>query len=401
MKTTKKGKKAFDTQPLGAELKEEILEIPMSTSKAADKTESHTKSGATGRKKSQAKPVEGALRSKESVLAKRKAATSPVKNAKTPKAEPEVTLEAVAKLDAELLPDPPAAMSPVDRLLAQPTLPERQPENRARLQMQSPTKLYFYWSVRENPWAILRKAFGEETGSYTLVLKLVEKRSGSEQIHNARAEGNWWFNVRPDGQYRAEIGFYAPNRPFIRIVHSNIVETPRLRPSPRKAVESDWTVSSQGFAKVLNVAGFARDAFDVAVAGDDPASSALMARQALKQFANGPEEQLADISDEDIRFSLLAFSEGQKLEELRSTISDKLFEYLQASDSRLDKDMAEASLREHFDVDDFELESEETGPVVYGASLLNFPRTAKSRRRPKLDTGYLPESSHNFRPAFE
>ncbi len=120
--------------------------------------------------------------------------------------------------------EPKVELSPAFVALAAPTLPELKRENRARLQMQTPTRLYFYWSVRNNPWAMLRDVFGDDLGSYSLVLKLIDTTTGYEEIHLTEAEGNYWFNVEPSRSYRAEIGFYAPNRPYFRILHSNTVE---------------------------------------------------------------------------------------------------------------------------------------------------------------------------------
>ena len=61
--------------------------------------------------------------------------------------------------------------------LAEPKLPELTRENRARLLMQSPTRLYFYWSVGKNPFHTLNRAIGGGTGSYTLVLKLIDLKA--------------------------------------------------------------------------------------------------------------------------------------------------------------------------------------------------------------------------------
>ena len=120
--------------------------------------------------------------------------------------------------------------------------------------MQTPTRIYFYWAVKENPWHLLKNAFGSDTGSYTLVLKLTNLRRDSEEIHPCDAAGNWWFDVEPDGEYQAEVGFYAPNRPYFRIIYSNTVETPRRSPSPHPASEARWMVSAGKFAEVLDVA---------------------------------------------------------------------------------------------------------------------------------------------------
>lgn len=403
MKTSKKGNKAPETL---AAADEDSLETTLPTAarskagKRALKTDAIKKPGP---KKTNVKTNEKASADEINTPAKKRrktTATSPVKKAKTADpaadARPALSSEANRVLTPVEIADPLASMSPIDRLLAEPTLPVLERENRARLQMQSPTKLHFYWSVRENPWATLRKAFGGDTGSYTLALKLVEMRSGTEQIHNADADGSWWFDVRPDSEYQAEIGFYAPNRPYIRIVHSNVIQTPRLKPSSRRAAESDWTVSAQEFAKVLDVAGFARDAVDVAIAGDDPDASATAARRALRQFANGNEDTLAVIDDEDIRLAMLAFADGQKLDELRWKVSAELFAYLQASGNKLSAERAEDALREHFDLDDVEIETEETRSAVFGASMINFPRIRRSRRKPRMGSEPSPISSHSF-----
>ena len=409
MKTSKTGKKEPKTTIDNAKAETDILEVPVLPTAKAEAVVPEKKS-ATAKKRSSSVEAKASgtaevPNEKVKLSAKKQkavAATSPVRKAKKAAAKTETEAEAIVDSEpivtgpVDLPVDPLAAVSPVDKLLAQPVLPELERENRARLQMQSPTKLHFYWSIRENPWAILRRAFGNETGSYTLILKLVEMRSGYEQIHNADAEGNWWFDVRPNGKYRAEIGFYAPNRPFIRIVYSNTIETPRLKPSPHRAAEPQWTVPAQKFAQVLDVAGFARDAFDVAVAGDDPMGSASAARQALTQFANGNSDKLAVIDDDDIRYAMLAFAEGQKLDDMRWTIGPELFDYFRSSDEPLDAERAGSALREHFDLEELEFETEETGPAVFGASLVNFPRSARSKRRPRIGKGLSPESSHSL-----
>ena len=180
--------------------------------------------------------------------------------------------------------EPKVELSPAFKALAEPALPELTRENRARLMMQTPTQLYFYWSVKENPYHLLSNAFGDETGSYTLVLKLTNLRRDTEEIHPAEAEGNWWFDVEPDGEYQAEIGFYAPNRPYFRIIYSNTVETPRRSPSRHSATEAVWNVSGNKFAEVLDVAGFSQDAFDVAMAGDDHAAAENATHTAFSRF---------------------------------------------------------------------------------------------------------------------
>lgn len=290
--------------------------------------------------------------------------------------------------------EPKVELSPAFKALSEPKLPELQRENRARLMMQTPTKLYFYWSVRENPYQLLRRAFGDDMGSYTLVLKLTELNSGVEVINRAEAEGNWWFDVEPNGKYEAEIGFYAPNRPYFRVIYSNTIETPRRSPSTRVASDMDWSVSASKFAEVLDVAGFSQDAFDVAMAGDDHEAAESVTHTAFSRFIGRDDQDLRGIPAEDIRYTLMALASGLKIEELRSRISAGLFAILQSNAGEVSGRNAMNILTEYFDIDEAEFTEHKYGSAVYGASLVNFPRTLTTRRvAPK----FAPVSSHSFR----
>ena len=294
--------------------------------------------------------------------------------------------------------EPDVELSPVFKALADVKLPELPRENRARLQMQSPTMLYFYWGVKQNPWQQLKKVFGEDLGSYALVLKLTELNSGVEEMHPCDAEGNWWFRVEPDGRYRAEIGFYAPNRPYFRVIYSNTIETPRRSPSTRPASESRWTVSATKFAEVLDVSGFSRDAYDVAIAGDDPVAARDVTFEAFRQLMGGGDVSVDSLSAEDIRHALIAIAAGNSLEQLRFQVSAALFAVLQANADKLSAPSAQNTLIEHFEVDESEWTEYQTGSTVFGASLVNFPKTLKGRRvSPKMASRYNPISSFSLR----
>ena len=231
---------------------------------------------------------------------------------------------------------------------------------------------------------------GNDTGSYTLVLKLTNLRRDSEEIQPADAEGNWWFDVEPDGEYQAEIGFYAPNRPYFRILYSNTVETPRRSPSPNIASDSDWRVSANKFAEVLDVAGFSRDAFDVAMAGDDHAAAENTSHTAFSSFLGTSRQDILGITAEDIRYVMLAFASGATLDTIRFRVSTGLFAILQANADKLHASRAMSALTEYFDIDEAEFTEEQSGSAVFGASRVNFPRTLKTR-------GISPVSSHSYR----
>lgn len=275
-------------------------------------------------------------------------------------------------------------IDPIFAELAAPKLPELERENRARLQMQSPNRIFFYWSIKNNPFQILQKVFSGNTGSYQLVAKFVNLKTEHEEIRAVDAEGNYWFNADSDAKYRAEIGFYAPNRPYIRVIFSNTIETPRKSPSPRAASDADWAISSNAFAEILDNSGFRQDAFEVALAGDDFAAAETATQNAFNQLIGKRKSDFSLINADEVRFALLALASGVSLEELRGQISEALFIVLQEHAASLSAENALSALKENFEVFDEEIfEEEKTGAAVFGASLVNFPRSIKKRTVPR------------------
>ncbi len=298
---------------------------------------------------------------------------------------------------------------PIFRELAEPKLPELKKDDRAKLLLQSPNRIHFYWSMKNNPYRVLNRAFGK-IGSYQLIVKLVNQSTGFEEMSPIEAEGEYWFNVESDANYRAEIGFYAPNRPFISIIFSNTLNTPRKNPSLRRALASDWDVSANEFAQVLDNSGFRQDAFNVAIAGDNLEVSNKATSKAFGKFI-GDTKNDSGFSAADLRFVLMAFAAGHTLESLRGHISEQLFALLSANKENINSENALASLKENFDVFSDEIwEEEEFGSAVFGASLVNFPKRIRKRTVPKtllpkfsdfpklspLSSADLPISSGNF-----
>lgn len=292
---------------------------------------------------------------------------------------------------------------PIFKELSEPKLPVLERENRAKLLMQTPNRLYFYWSIKNNPYQILQKTFQGDTGNYQLVAKIVNLKNEYEQIFPVEAEGSWWFNVEPNASYQAEVGFYAANRPYIRIIFSNTLETPRKSPSPRVATDADFAVSAQEFAEVLDVAGFKQDAFEVALIGDDNNQAETATRDAFAMLTNAKLDEFSTIDADELRFALLSIASGIALKDLREHISPALFAFLESISHILTAENAMSSLTEHFDVftEEFTEIEEEFGAAVYGASLLNFPRKLKKRIvpkeiLPKFAEKLSPLSSQNF-----
>lgn len=271
---------------------------------------------------------------------------------------------------------------PIFKELAAPKLPELPKENRARLQMQSPNRIYFYWSLKNNPFQTLQKVFKGQT-SYILVAKLVNQSDSTEKVVPVEAEGNWWFDVDANATYRAEIGFYAPNRPYFRVMFSNPVETPRKTPSPRAATDADFAVSAREFAEVLNVAGYRQDAFEVAMIGDDRDRAEEATRKAFAHFTGVKPEGFSTINAEELRFALLSIASGMALKDLRTHISPALFALLESLLVEPESENAMTALQQHFDVFTDEIFDEEVGAAVYGASIVNFPKTRKRHLVPK------------------
>ena len=273
---------------------------------------------------------------------------------------------------------------PVFEELSAPKLPELPKQDRARLQMQSPNRINFYWSFKENPYQVLSRIFGNQT-NYQLVAKLLNQTNSREELYPIEADGSDWFDVDADSSYRVEVGFYAVSRPFVRILSSNTLQTPRKSPSPRQDYSEYFAVSADQFAKVLDVSGYQQDAFEVALAGDDIESADAATETAFSQIFDAEKGDFDQTKSGEWRFILLALASGYSLEDLRGHVSSSLFAFLQSRADQLSAEKALAALQSNFDVADDEIYEEETvGETVYGVSLVNFPRSLKRRTLPKF-----------------
>ena len=254
--------------------------------------------------------------------------------------------------------------SPVFKLLARPELPELKHKTRARLMMQSPTRAYFYWSVGGQSFHALRKTLGDNVGDYRLALRLLDLTRETEEAYSVEPEGNWWFNVQPDTEYRAEVGFYSTTRPFVRVLFSNTITTPRKRPSPHSAAEARWAVTTHKFAELLDASGFEEDAFDVR--RDEHIGDIA------SQFAHyvGVEKSEIDMLDPaDLRRALALLATGSPIEDLKFKIASELYALLQTHLEQLSAD----SIRTEFGVVDEGILEFETFSAI-GGSLVNIPR---------------------------
>ena len=294
---------------------------------------------------------------------------------------------------------------PIFDELSAPKLPAISKEDRARLQMQSPNRIHFYWSFKENPYKVLSRIFGDQT-NYQLVAKLHNQTRDREEIFPIDSAGTAWFDVDADASYRVEIGFYAVSRPFVRLLFSNTLHTPRKNPSPRQDYSEYFAVNAAQFAKVLDSSGYSQDAHEVALAGDDIEAADRATETAFRQIFDQPETDFNTGDLNELRFVLLALASGHALEDLRGHVSPTLFDFLQKRRAELDSDKAFAALRENFGIggevefDDYDeygeydryIEDTNRAPV-FGFSAVNFPRDLQLRPRRKKRPLTLPKFS--------
>lgn len=264
-------------------------------------------------------------------------------------------------------------------------LPPLPPRNRAQLQVQSPNRVRFYWSLKSDPFSTLQKIFGSEAFNYSLVAKLINQTEGTEQIFPIEMAGSNWFEVEADSTYRVDIGLFAPDKPFIRLLFSNTIQTPRSFPSPFFDWSPEFAISKKEFVQILNATGFEQDAVELALANDDLHSSVDEATR--KIFLDIFDKQDFSLKPSEMRYILLALASRANLESLREEVSPTLFAFLQ----RLVSETTELSLAErlhrlileNFDVDGIML-GEELSRKTFAASLVEFRRRKPSQKLPKL-----------------
>jgi hypothetical protein len=271
-----------------------------------------------------------------------------------------------------------------DPLVAEflPALPRR---NRARLQIQSPNRIHLYWSLAGNPFETLQKAFGNRAVSYQLVTRLVNLGTGAESYAAADVQGDWWYSVRSNAAYRVDLGFYAPNRPFIRLLTSNAVSTPRPAPSNRAATEADWVVSTREFISVLTASGYSHDVLQVAFGATDARAGEISEEDSTLRVANrfAPVEP-GELNLAELRWLLVSLATGVSIAEIGQYISPELVKWLEkvleANPDALTKENVRTVLESIFGSEFVEMFAdknvfgwERLSPVAIGASAIHFP----------------------------
>lgn len=310
--------------------------------------------------------------------------------------------EQAATTLAPIVEPPPEVRDKLAALSLDEPLPEVYAGDSIRLLAQSPYRLYVYWNHSRDPRETLRRAFGASGAArYALALRLVEVESGEASFYEASPTRNYWFNVRPGRRYRVDVGFYAQGRPFVRLLTSEAVRTPRVTVSRVSDDAPEFHVSPPEFARLLNEAGYATDALEVTLEAADEATHDETTRQ-LARALTGADAPAANTDDglSEMRALLAALALGEPLERILPVLSPALAAWLkqlaeerrEALDTARLLDLLRASLALELEYDQrLDAATAEAARraarFVWGASDVQMPTRAPRIWMPSMSVG--------------
>ena len=125
--------------------------------------------------------------------------------------------------------------------------------NRVRLVVRDPEWLFAYWDVNPRAFEGIRREMGERAMALSrLTLKVADPDGSHVQVillpYGVRS---WYVRIDPSRtRYFAELGITLPSGQFRGIASSNVVDVPRVGPSPQAAARSiafheAWTAMGQ------------------------------------------------------------------------------------------------------------------------------------------------------------
>jgi hypothetical protein len=138
--------------------------------------------------------------------------------------------------------------------------PETVGRDSVHLFAQSPEKLFIHWNHAGDPSAAMREAFGDAASHYRLVVRLFDLTGDAAHVHDASPARAQWLAAQPDRDYRADIGFHADGLPFVSLLSSSIVHTPRAAVSPNADTEPQFHIAPDDFSRLLEHTGYDADA---------------------------------------------------------------------------------------------------------------------------------------------
>jgi hypothetical protein len=283
-------------------------------------------------------------------------------------------------------PPVPAVADKLAELSTDEPLPETYQANRIRLLAQSPRRLFLYWEFERDPFETLRRAFPQQATDYTLAVKLIDVRGGAETLHWASVTRSQWLDAAPERSYRAEVGFYARGRAFIRLLSSPTVTTPRASVARTVDPSPEFQVSAGEFARVLDDAGYVSDALEVSLEAADEETGSSATRAVARALGRGELPAMSEEELAEMRGLLAALAFGIRVDELSAELSAGLARWLDevnrtrrgALESAHLLEVLRAILGIEFDRNALEALNEEAmrraARVIVGASEINLPR---------------------------
>ncbi|MEJ7618885.1 MAG: DUF4912 domain-containing protein [Pyrinomonadaceae bacterium] len=269
--------------------------------------------------------------------------------------------------------------------------------DRVSLLVQSPSRIYLYWNFASDPFATLRKAFGAQADAYGVAVRLMDLDSGEEVTYEASPfAGNFWFNVRPGKSYRASVGLMATGRPFLKLLASQIVRTPRTSPSPHADATPEFRIPAIEFARALNESGFTQAAIEVGLEEAGAPGSESKVAALTEEWARVETGFLTDEELSELRALLAAIAAGADIEKLRANLSPRLADILDRILATVDAARLRGLLGEAlgFEIEPVDGTTVLLGPV-WGASDVHFPqRTFRVTTKTTPTTVLYAPSSH-------
>lgn len=295
---------------------------------------------------------------------------------------------------------PSAVVDKLAELATDEPLPESYAGDRIRLFAQSPGRLYVYWGLAKDPYAALTRAFGARSEHYSLVLRLVNTESGDSLLHLASPTKSQWLDVQPGSSYRADLGLYAKGRGFIRLLSSNIAETPRSGVAPSVDPTPEWKISAEKFARVLDEAGYASDALEVTLEAVDEMTNAAATRNIAGALNPAEIDAMTDEDLLEMRRLLVALAFGANIDSMRSFLSPSLATWLSsfnAQEELANSERLSEILRNVLGIEMSRLPIDSptvqamrrTVRVVFGASEINLPAPPFHVWMPSMNAGRL------------
>lgn len=204
-------------------------------------------------------------------------------------------------------------------------LPLAYARDQIRLVAQSPYKLFLHWNLARDPRVALRR-LTTDSRAYRLAVRLADTETMSETLYEAAETRTQWFDVRADTSYRADVGFAAATLPFIRLIRSNTVQTPRAGVAQEVDPSARFKIDAAEFVDVLDESGYVSDAVEVAIEAADAETHGAVTTLIASRVFNQPDDSSAftDAQLSELRTLLTALAFGADLRALREQLSPAL-----------------------------------------------------------------------------